>query len=67
MADCVNTNEGSEKTIQALGGIFDRSVYEENKQVTFNNYWIDVNESVEKYKDKYSPFICRPNEKKKGI
>lgn len=67
MADCVNTNEGSEKTIQALGGIFDRAVYEENKQVTLNNYWIDVNESVEKYKDKYSPFTCRPNEKKKGI
>ena len=64
MVDCIQTNEGSEKTIQALGGVFDRQVYEENRQVTLNNYWIDVNESIEKYKDKYAAFICTVDEKK---
>lgn len=67
MVDCVNTNEGSEKTIQALGGLFDKEVYEENMKVTLNNYWIDVNENIEKYKDKYAPFITDTIERKRGI
>lgn len=65
MVDCVNTNESSEKTIKALGGIFDREVYEENRQVTLHNYWINVDESIEKNKDKYQPFISNTNEKKR--
>lgn len=67
MVDCVDTNEGSEKTIKALGGIFDREVYEENRQVTLHNYWINVDESIEKNQGKYEPFICNINEKKRGI
>lgn len=67
MVDCVNTNKESEKRFQALGEIFVRYVYEENKQVKLNNYWIDINKSVKKYKYKYSPLTCRFNEKKKGI
>ena len=59
MVDCVNTNTGSEKTIIALGGVFDREVYENNKNVTLNNYWIDVNTSIEKYKDKYNQYIVK--------
>lgn len=57
MVDCVNTNEGSEKTIIALGGVFDKEVYEESRQVTLHNYWINVNESLEKYIDIYEPLI----------
>lgn len=53
MVDCVNTNEGSAKTIKDLGGIFDREVYEKNRNVTLHNYWINVNESLEKYKNIY--------------
>ena len=67
MVDCVDTNEASEKTIKALGGVFEREVYEENRRVTLHNYWINVDESVENNQDKYEPFICNTNEKKKGI
>ena len=65
MVDCVDTNEASEKTIKALGGVFEREVYEKNMQVTLHNYWINVDESVENNQDKYEPFICNTNEKKK--
>ena len=55
MLDCVDTNPGSEKTIQALGGVFDCEVKE--KDEILHNYWINVNESIEKYKDIYGQFI----------
>lgn len=51
MVDCVNTNIASDKTIKALGGIFEREEYEEEKNRTLNVYWIDVKDSIEKYKE----------------
>lgn len=57
MVDCVNTNIGSDKTIQALGGELFETVYEEKRKVTLNNYWINVRESIEKYKDIYEPYM----------
>ena len=57
MVDCINTNTGSEKTILALGGEFDREVVEEDKNVTLNNYWIDVDKSIEKYRNEYEQYI----------
>ena len=57
MVDCINTNIGSEKTILALGGEFDREVHEDEENVTLNNYWIDVNKSIDKYKEIYGPYI----------
>ena len=57
MVDCINTNVGSEKTIIALGGVFDRAVVEESINETLHNYWIDVNKSIEEYKNIYEPFI----------
>lgn len=65
MVDCVDTNEASEKTKKALGGVFEREVCEKNRQVTLHNYWINVDESVENNQDKYEPFVCNTNEKKK--
>lgn len=59
MVDCINTNIGSEKTILALGGEFDREVFEENRNVTLNNYWIDVNKSIEKYRNEYEQYITK--------
>lgn len=59
MVDCVNTNIGSEKTILALGGEFDRQVFEESRNVTLNNYWIDVNKSIEKYRNEYEQYITK--------
>lgn len=57
MVDCISTNEGSERTIKALGGIFDEKVYEENRKVFLHNYWIDVNESINKYQEQYKDSI----------
>ena len=63
MVDCVNTNIGSEKTILALGGEFDREVFEENRNETLRNYWIDVNNSIEKYKNIYDQYISKSKTK----
>ena len=65
MVDCINTNIGSERTILSLGGEFDREVYEDNKNVTLNNYWITVNDSINKYKDIYEKYILNPKRKGK--
>lgn len=58
MVTCVNTNEPSDRTINALGGIFDREEWEEEENSTLNVYWINVNDSLEKYSDEYSKFIA---------
>ncbi|MBD9104950.1 GNAT family N-acetyltransferase [bacterium] len=57
MLDCLKDNIGSSKTIEALGGYL---VKEEEKnfhdeRVTIQDYNINVNESLEKYKDIYVP------------
>lgn len=57
MIDCVDTNIGSEKTIQSLGGEYERDYYLESKDITLHNYWINVDESIDKYKDDYKEKI----------
>lgn len=57
MLDCLKDNIGSSKTIEALGGYL---VKEEEKnfhdeRVTIQDYNINVNKSIEKYKDIYVP------------
>lgn len=59
MVDCYKTNEASDRTIKSLGGILDREEFEETKNCILNVYWIDVNESIEKYKDEYEKFIAK--------
>ena len=59
MLDCLKDNIGSSKTIEALGGYL---VKEEEKNfhdemVTIQDYNINVNESIEKYKDIYVPYM----------
>lgn len=55
MLDCIDTNIGSEKTIQALGGVFEKEVNHNGE--TLHNYWINVNDSIEKYRDVYGQYI----------
>ncbi len=59
MLDCIDTNVGSEKTIQALGGVFDSEYYDEGYNANLRNYWINVDESIEKYKDIYGQYIIK--------
>ena len=55
MLDCVDTNIGSKKTIESLGGEFSETV--EAKEKTYLNYWINVDKCIEKYMPTYEKYI----------
>lgn len=57
MLDCSVDNLGSDKTIKALGGILERCELDESDNTMTNVYWINVDESIKKYKDEYSKYI----------
>ena len=57
MLGCSVDNLGSDKTIKALGGILERCELDESDNTMTNVYWINVDESIEKYKDEYSKYI----------
>ncbi len=61
MVNCLNTNEVSERTIKALGGISDGQEYDKEKDRIINVYWINVTESIEKNFDKYSKYLLSKN------
>lgn len=57
MLDCDVENLGSSKTMEALGGTLERTEIDPYDGILTSVYWINVNESLEKYKDKYVNFI----------
>ena len=57
MLDCDVNNLGSDKTIQALGGILEKTEIDPMDNTLTNVYWINVKESLDKYKGIYEPFI----------
>ena len=57
MLGCSVDNLGSDKTIKALGGILERCELDEADNTMTNVYWINVDESIKKYKDEYSKYI----------
>ena len=57
MLGCSVDNLGSDKTIKALGGILERCELDESDNTMTNVYWINVDESIKKYKDEYSKYI----------
>jgi predicted acetyltransferase len=57
MVDCVKSNIKSEKTIIALGGVFDKEFYDQPHKRVLRNYYINVEDSIEKYKDIYGENI----------
>ena len=57
MLDCDVENLGSSKTIEALGGKLERNEIDPHDGILTSVYWIDVDESLEKYKDEYVGFI----------
>ena len=52
---CDAGNNGSNKTIQALGGVLESSRVEND--VLENVYWIDVSKSLDEYRDIYQDKI----------
>lgn len=57
MLDCSINNLGSSKTIEALGGKLDRTEIDPDDGILTKVYWINVDESLQKYKDDYISFI----------
>ena len=60
---CADSNEGSKKTILSLGGDYEKNTFDESDNETMELYWIDVNESLEKYKDIYGQYVSNAKEK----
>lgn len=57
MLDCEAKNLASSKTMEALGGKLERTEIDPSDGILTSVYWIDVDESLEKYKDEYANFI----------
>lgn len=57
MLDCSINNLASDKTIKALGGVLERCEIDPWDNELTNVYWIDVNKSLQKYKDTYKKYI----------
>lgn len=57
MLDCDVKNLGSDKTIQALGGVLERTDIDDYDGALTNVYWINTKDSIEKYKDIYQKYI----------
>ena len=58
MIGCYVSNIASDKTIQALGGILERCEKDAVDREMTNVYWINVGESLMRFKAVYEPFIA---------
>lgn len=58
MIDCSVSNIASDKTIQALGGVLERCEDDPVDGEMTNVYWINVEESLHRYKEAYEPYIA---------
>ena len=60
LLDCNKDNLGSAKTMQALGGVLVREYYEDKEyHCLVQDYIINVNEAINKYREIYEPMISR--------
>ena len=58
LLDCNKENLGSAKTMRALGGKMIYEYFDAEKNITIQNYVIDVEESLEKNKERFSEMIA---------
>ena len=59
LLECIADNQGSNKTIIALGGILEKSEIDDWDNELTNYYWIDVDNSIEEYRSNYIQFISK--------
>lgn len=65
MLDCDVNNLGSDKTLKALDGKLERTEVDPSDGILTNVYWFNVDETIEKYKNVYEPYIANNNIKTK--
>lgn len=65
MLDCDVNNLGSDKTLKALGGKLERTEVDPSDGILTNVYWFNLDETIEKYKNVYEPYIANNNIKTK--
>lgn len=53
MLDCDVNNIASDKTMQALGGVLERTEIDPSDGILTNIYWFNVDDCLEKYKEQY--------------
>lgn len=53
MLDCDASNIASDKTMQALGGVLERTEVDPSDGILTNVYWFNVDECLEKYREQY--------------
>ena len=53
MLDCDVNNIASDKTMQALGGVLERTEIDPSDGILTNVYWFNVDECLEKYREQY--------------
>lgn len=58
MLDCDVNNLGSDKTLKSLGGMLERTEIDPSDGILTNVYWFNVDETIEKYKTVYEPYIA---------
>lgn len=61
MLDCDVNNLGSSKTMQALGGVLERTEVDPYDGLLTSVYWFNVDETINKYKDIFINNICINN------
>ena len=59
MITCSVSNLGSDKTIQALGGILERTEIDPSDNTLTNVYWIDVDGCIKKNLNKYQNYTIK--------
>lgn len=64
LLECTVDNIGSNKTIMALGGELEKTELDPWDNMMTNYYWIDVNESIEKYYNQFKDSIKNSSRKK---
>lgn len=57
LLECTVDNIASNKTIISLGGKLEKTELDEYDNTMTNYYWINVNDSIEKYHDCYKNYI----------
>lgn len=59
MLDCDVNNLGSAKTMQALGGVLERTEVDPYDGLLTSVYWFDVDETINKYKDTFGNYVYK--------